>query len=151
MVKPTWRCDSHRLLRLPLPKHRLDIIEQLDLRPVLAHDDRLLRNRQRIVPRPVDHQAGGEACQHEGEDDRHPVEDDGLRRVGRRRVELHLQLHGDAHDHHPGAEMQEMPEHRQHGGVERDQPEQVEDVGQVGRRQVVDPAEERRAADLADY
>ena len=34
------------------------------------------------------------------------------------------------------------------GRVERDQPEQVEDVGRVGRRQVLDPAVERRVPHL---
>ena len=115
---------------------------------MLAHDDRLLRHRQRVVPGPIDHQPGREARQHEGEDQRHPVEDHLLRRVRRRRVELHLHPHGDAHDHAPQADMQEVADHRNGRRVERDEAEQVEDVGRIGRRQVVDPAEERRVPHL---
>src|SRR5215813_3197914 len=36
----------------------LQVVKQLDLGAMAAHDDRLLDDRQRIVPGPVDHQAG---------------------------------------------------------------------------------------------
>src|SRR6185437_7470425 len=49
------------LLRLLLHEHRLDIVEQLDLGAVLAHDDALLADRQRVVPGPVNHQSSREA------------------------------------------------------------------------------------------
>src|SRR5215510_4071381 len=53
----------------------LDVVEQLDLGAVLAHDHRLLDHREGVVPGPVDHKPSREARQHEGEDHRHPVED----------------------------------------------------------------------------
>jgi hypothetical protein len=135
-------------LVVPLREHALDVLEQLDLRAVLVHDEGLLQHGQSVVPGPVDHQAGREARQHEGEDQRHPVEDHLLRRVGRRRVELHLREHRDAHHDRPDAEVQELADHRQQRRVERNKAEQIEDVGRVGRREVLDPADERRMAHL---
>src|SRR5260370_23111112 len=61
------------LRRLLADEERLDVVPQLDLGTVPVHDEALLGDRERIVPGPVDHQAGGEVRQHEGEDDRHPV------------------------------------------------------------------------------
>src|SRR5271169_4313467 len=68
-----------------------EIIQQFDLGAVAAHDDGLLGHRQRVVPRPINYEARGERRQHEGEDHRHPIEDHLLRRIGRRRIELHLE------------------------------------------------------------
>ena len=119
---------------------------QLGLRqPRPPHDGPLLQDRQRVVPAPVDHQPGREAGQHEGEDDRHELEDLRLHRVRRRRVELLLEEHRAAHDQRPQAEMQEVRVVRR---VPRDQAEQGKDVGRIDRRQVVDPAEERRVPHL---
>src|SRR5215471_12637043 len=53
----------------------LEIAPQLDLGAVPVHDKTLLSDRERVVPGPVDHQSGREVRQHEGEDDRHVVED----------------------------------------------------------------------------
>src|SRR5215467_14863408 len=75
-----------------------EIVPQFNLGAMAPHDDRLLDDRQRIVPGPVNHEPGRERCQHEGEDHRHPIEHDLLSGVGRRRIELHLEPHGDAHD-----------------------------------------------------
>src|SRR5271169_444795 len=69
----------------------LEIIQQFDLGAVATHDDGLLGHRQRVVPRPINYEARGERRQHEGEDHRHPIEDHLLRRIGRRRIELHLE------------------------------------------------------------
>src|SRR3546814_1595280 len=46
-----------------------------DLHAHAPHDDILLQHAERVVPAPVDHQAGGETAEHEGEDDRHQGED----------------------------------------------------------------------------
>src|SRR5262245_6695153 len=88
----------------------LEIVPELDLGAVPVHDHALLRHRERVVPGPVDHEPGREACQHEGEDDRHVVEDHRLRRSGRRRMELRLHTHGHAHYKRPNAEHQEGQE-----------------------------------------
>ena len=135
------------LPRDPLPQIP-EIIPQLDLRPMLVHDEGLLAHRERVVPGPVDHEAGREARQHEGEDQRHPVENHLLRRVRRRRVELHLHEHREAHHDRPEAQVQELPEHRDQGRVVGDEAEQVEQIGRVGRGEVLDPADERRVAHL---
>src|SRR6478736_8780053 len=131
-------------LRRLLRERRLEIVEQLHLHAVAAHDEALLEHRERVVPGPVDHETGREARQHEGEDQRHPVEDHLLRRIRRRRVELHLEPHRDAHDDRPDAEREVVADQRQLRRIEVEQAEQVEQVGRIGRRQVLDPAEERR-------
>src|SRR5215469_6072113 len=46
--------------RLLLSEGGFEVVEQFDLGAVLMHDHRLLDNRKRVVPRPVDDQAGGE-------------------------------------------------------------------------------------------
>src|SRR5437870_2446629 len=56
-------------------KGRLQVVEQLHLHAVTAHDETLLQHREGVVPGPVDHETGREGRQHEGEDQRHPVED----------------------------------------------------------------------------
>src|ERR1700721_3529396 len=63
----------------------LEIVEQLNLHTIAVHDEALLQYRQRIVPRPVDHQTRREAREHEGEDHRHPAEDNFLGRIAGRR------------------------------------------------------------------
>src|ERR1700761_5589424 len=63
------------------PEGGFEIVEQLNLDAVPAHDEALLQHRERVVPGPVDHEAGGEAREHEGEDDRHPAEDELLGRI----------------------------------------------------------------------
>src|SRR5262249_36691001 len=50
---------------------RLDVVEQLNLHAVAAHDEALLQHREQVVPGPVDHEPGREARQHEREDQRH--------------------------------------------------------------------------------
>src|SRR6266403_1690790 len=69
------RVYSALALRLLLGERSLEIVPQLDLGAVLVHDHALLDHRERIVPGPVDHQPGREARKHEGENDRHVVED----------------------------------------------------------------------------
>src|SRR6516164_6454375 len=71
-----------------LAKQCAQIVPQLDLGTVTAHDDGLLDHRQRIVPRPIDDEARRERRQHEGEDHRHPIEDHLLCRIRRRWIEL---------------------------------------------------------------
>src|SRR5215468_4428984 len=70
------------LRRLFRRERRLEIVEQFHLHPVPVHDVALLRHRKQVVPGPVDHEPGREARQHEGENQRHPVEDHLLRRIG---------------------------------------------------------------------
>src|SRR4249920_3286688 len=135
---------SKLLLRLLLNEHGLDIVEQFDLGPVLAHDDTLLHDRQQIVPGPINHEASGEACQHEREHNWHPVEDHRLRRIGRLGVELHLNPHGHAHDERPDAHMQKWSDQGQDRGVDRNESEQIEDIGWILRREIVNPTEKRR-------
>src|SRR5260370_3907696 len=79
----------------------LEIIPQLDLGSMPVHDQTLLGHRERVVPCPVDHEPGGKTRQHEGEDDRHVVEDHRLARIRRPPVELHLSPHGDAPEEPP--------------------------------------------------
>src|SRR5262245_26018144 len=74
-----WWEMSTLLLRRLLDEHRLDIVEQFDLRPMLAHDYALLHDGKQIVPGPIDHESGREVCQHEREHQWHPVEDHRLR------------------------------------------------------------------------
>src|SRR5690349_9770260 len=54
-------------LRLLPGEGALEIVQQLHLYAVAAHDEALLDHRQQIVPGPVDHQPRREARQHEGE------------------------------------------------------------------------------------
>src|SRR6185312_2330144 len=68
-----------------------DIVEQLHLHAVAAHDEALRHHRERVVPGPVDHEPRREAGQHEREDQGHPGKDHLLRRIRRRRIELHLE------------------------------------------------------------
>src|SRR3984893_17421252 len=68
-------CPSGFRLGLLRGKRRPEIVEQFNLHAIAAHDEALLQHRQRVVPAPLDHEAGGAARQHEGEDQRHPVED----------------------------------------------------------------------------
>src|SRR5262249_39353624 len=42
----------------------LEVVPQLDLGTVAVHDHALLRDRERVVPGPVDHQPGREVRQH---------------------------------------------------------------------------------------
>jgi hypothetical protein len=53
---------------LPLPNMPL-------MRTACAHDRALLQHREEVVPGPVDHEAGRERGEQEGEEQRHPVED----------------------------------------------------------------------------
>ena len=124
------------------------IVPKLDLHARLGHDVVLLEDRQRIVPGPVDDEARRERAEHEGEDDRHPGEHRLLNRIGRLGVHLHLEEHRHAHDERPDAEREEMAEHRQGGRLPRDQAEQREHVGRIGRAKIPDPAEERRVPHL---
>src|SRR3569832_942103 len=80
-VLPGDRVACRSLLRTLLAEQRLDVVGQFDLGAVAAHDDRLLRGRQRVVPGPVDDVAGREARQHEGEVQRLPVVYHLLRRI----------------------------------------------------------------------
>src|SRR6516225_3889850 len=66
--------DQDHALGLLLDEGGFEVVEEFDLGAVLVHNHRLLDDGQRVVPRPVDHQTGGEIRQHEGEDHRHPVE-----------------------------------------------------------------------------
>src|SRR5882757_6071694 len=99
------KCGASGLL-LGLLRHEggFEIVEQFYLHAVAAHDVALLQYREQVVPGPVDHEARRKARQHEGENQRHPVEDHLLGRIRRRRVELHLEPHRDAHDDRPDAE-----------------------------------------------
>ena len=74
----------------------------------LAHDVPLLRDRQHVVPRPVDHEADWNARQHEGEDQRQQHEHLLLRRIGGRRVEPLLDEHRGTHDQRPYADHKEL-------------------------------------------
>ena len=93
-----------------------EIVPQLDLGALSLHDHALLDDRQRVVPGPVDDEAGRERRQHEGEDHRHPGEDHRLCRIGRRRVHAHLQEHRDAHDQRPHADHQHIAARRTAAG-----------------------------------
>src|SRR6267142_2662117 len=73
-MRESWWTDPS-LRRLLRREGGLQIVEQLHLHAVAAHDEALLQHRQQVVPGPVDHKPGREARQHEGEDQRHPVED----------------------------------------------------------------------------
>ena len=95
-----------------------------------------------VVPAPVDHQPGREGREQEDEHQRQELHHLGLGRVGRLRVQLVLQEHGQAHDQRPDADHQDVRRR------ERQQAEQVEQAGRIGGRQVVDPAEERRVPHL---
>src|SRR6202790_2043214 len=103
LLAMTRRATARPLRRLLPGEGRPEIIEQFDLHAVAAHDEALLQHRKQVVPGPVDHQTGRESRQHEGEDQRHPVEDHLLGRIRRRRIELHLEPHRDAHDDRPDA------------------------------------------------
>src|SRR5262249_52593616 len=62
------RNDEEEALRFRLglfPDERvLEIVEQLHLHAVAAHDEALLQHREQIVPGPVDHEASREAREH---------------------------------------------------------------------------------------
>ena len=66
----------------------------------------------------------------------------GLDRIGRRRVQLGLNPLRDAHQDRPDADGQEGRNEGRH--AEGQKAEQVEDRRRIGRRQIVDPAIERR-------
>src|SRR5438067_1717354 len=55
MTEPLRAICWSGLLDGLLGKRRLEIVEQLNLHAVLAHDEALLQHRQQIVPGPVDH------------------------------------------------------------------------------------------------
>src|SRR3954451_23075227 len=63
------RHDEECLLRfldgLLRRERRLDVVKQLHLYAVLAHDVALLQHREQVVPGPVDHETRREARQHE--------------------------------------------------------------------------------------
>src|SRR5213080_2580338 len=88
LLAMTRRATVPRLRRLLPGEGGPEIVEQFNLYAVAAHDVALLRHRQQIVPGPVNHQTRREPGEHEGEDQRHPVEDHLLRRIRRRRIEL---------------------------------------------------------------
>src|SRR2546430_7964087 len=98
------------LRRFLRSERRPEIVEQFNLHAVAAHDEALLQHRKQVVPGPVDHQTRREPGKHEGEDQRHPVEDHFLGRIRRRRIELHLEPHRDAHDDRPYAEHEVVSE-----------------------------------------
>src|SRR5262245_58489003 len=77
-----WLLGRRRLFL----EHARQIAPQLYLGALAFHDDALLEDRQQIVPRPVDNQPCRHGRQHEGKDQRHPVEEHRLGRVRRRRV-----------------------------------------------------------------
>src|SRR6187551_2832760 len=54
------RMESSRFLDGLLGEYGLEIVHQLHLHAVLAHDVALLQHREQVVPGPVDHQACGE-------------------------------------------------------------------------------------------
>src|SRR6201999_4083229 len=60
---------------------RLDIVEQGDFHAFAFHDVGLLQHAQQVVPGVIDHQAGREGGEHEGEDHRHEGEHLGLHRI----------------------------------------------------------------------
>src|SRR5882724_84411 len=115
---PASASPSGLRLGLLRRERRPEIVEQFNLDAIAAHDEALLQHRQRVVPRPVDHQTRGEACEHEGEDQRHPVENHLLGRIRRRRIELHLEPHRDAHDDRPDAEREVVTEQRYRRRIE---------------------------------
>src|SRR5438270_7643765 len=103
------------------PEHGGEIIPELELHAGAAHDEALLRNRQKIVPRPVDDETRRERAEHEGEDDRHISEHLLLHGIGRLGVHLHLDEHREPHDERPDAEPQERPDQREMRRIPRDQ------------------------------
>ncbi len=111
------------------------------------HDHVLLRDREDVVPGPVDHQPRRETGEEEHEDKRHEQEYLGLDRVRRLRVHALLQEHGETHGKRPDSDAYELkrPKHR---NVPGQQSEAVEDRGRILRRKILDPAEERRVAHL---
>src|SRR5947209_6824366 len=48
-----------------------EIVPKLELHAGTAHNEALLRNRQKVVPGPIDDETGRERTEHEGEDHRH--------------------------------------------------------------------------------
>jgi len=112
----------------------------MDLGAVPLVDHHLLADGQRIAPRPVDHETGREARQQEREHHRHPLEDLLLNGIRLRRVELHLNPHGETHDERPRADMQEFRR------GERQKAEQIENRSRIRPGQVMEPAEKRGMA-----
>src|SRR3546814_17331843 len=75
-----------------------------DLHAHAPHDDILLQHAERVVPAPVDNQAGGETAEHEREDERPQGEDILLDWIRQRWLHLNMAVYGDAHDVSPQAE-----------------------------------------------
>src|SRR5271169_6804865 len=124
-ARPTFRSYARRLGRAP--REQLgEVIPELDLHTRLGHDVILLDDGQRVVPGPVNDQAGWEGPEHEREDHWHPGEHRLLNRIGRLGVHLHLEKHRYAHDQRPDSKMEEMAESWQRGRVPWDEPEEGE-------------------------
>jgi len=107
-----------------------------------AQDVVLLQDAEDVAPGPVNHQTHREFRQHQRDDEREVVLQHLLRLVRHGRRQAALDDHGDAVQARPRADG------KRGGRVEGKQAEEVEQVGRVRRRKVVDPAPERRLAQL---
>src|SRR3546814_14814067 len=72
------------------------------------------------------------------------LEDLGLHRIGRLRIQLLLQEHGNAHRQRPDADVEDI-EDAQLRRIPRKEAEAVQKGGGIGRGEIVDPAVERRS------
>ena len=69
----------------------------------------------------------------------------GIRRF---RVDLHLEEHGDAHDDGPNADRKIGPKHRNLSRIIGNKAEEIEDIGRIRPRKILDPAEKWRLPHL---
>ena len=79
-------------------KARFDVAKDVRLCAVAAHNQILLRERDRVVGDPVENQAAGKRAKHEHEDPRHPCQDHFLRGFSWREVQFLLHPHRDTQD-----------------------------------------------------
>src|ERR1700730_17968104 len=131
-----------------LAEYADQIVPKFNLGASLLHHRRLLDDRQKIAPAPIDDKPRGKTAEHEGEDNRHPGEGLLFYRVGRLWGHLHLNEHGDAHDERPNTDGKIGAEYWNRRRIIRDEAEQIEDIGWVGAREILDPAKERRLPHL---
>src|SRR3546814_11238136 len=71
------------------------------------------------------------------------LEDLGLHRIGRLRIPLLLQEHGNAHQQRPDADVEDI-EDAQLRRIPRKEADAVQTGGGIGRGEIVDPAVARR-------
>ena len=103
------------------------------------HDAVLLADGEDVVDQPIEHQAGREVNEHDGENERQEHHDLCLRRIPRRGGQFLLEVHRNPH---------EQGEHRDavrrgHVGYVKGKPEET-----IRGRKIIDPENKRRVAQL---